>query len=51
MVAIDLMVAEACCVQWMAIGNPGCAFWVRAQAALVRQCVLPVRGWSGDSVL
>lgn len=28
MVAIDLIVAEACCVQWMAVGNPGPAFWV-----------------------
>lgn len=29
MVAIDAMVAEACCVQCVAVGNPGPAFWIR----------------------
>lgn len=29
MVAIDPMVAEACCVQCVAVGNPGPAFWIR----------------------
>lgn len=28
-VTIDPMVAEACCVQQMAVGNQGCAFWIR----------------------
>lgn len=43
MVTIDPVVAEACCVQGMAVGDPGCACWIRmlAQAALV--CVTSER--------
>lgn len=48
MVTIEPVLAEATCVQQMAVGNQGCACWIRARAVLVRQGVLPVRGWTGD---